>query len=87
MINVKVSAADAGFVNLDEHVIDARWGFGNVLQPQSGFCFGFAECFHGKPMLDRIGGCEGGERESVTDGSQAQQDRPRDGNAEVVKQG
>jgi len=45
-VNVEVGAADAGFKNLDEHVIDAHRGFGNIPQPQSGFCFGFDECLH-----------------------------------------
>jgi hypothetical protein len=44
--NVEVRAANAGFFNPNEHIIDTESGFWNVFQPQSFFGVSFDEGFH-----------------------------------------
>ncbi len=45
-VDVQVGAADAGAVHLDEHVVDAAFGIGHILEPEAGFGFRFDEGFH-----------------------------------------
>ena len=46
-VDVEVSAADAGLVDLDQHIVDADFGLGHVLEPEAAFGFCFDEGFHG----------------------------------------
>jgi hypothetical protein len=40
-IDVNIGAANAGAVDADENVVDADFGLGNLLKPESGFRFSF----------------------------------------------
>jgi hypothetical protein len=46
-VDVQVGAADAGFADLDEDIIDADLRLRDILEPESALRFGFDECFHG----------------------------------------
>ena len=46
VVDVQIGAADAGPVDPDQHVVDPDFGFGHVLEPQSGLRLGFHECSH-----------------------------------------
>jgi len=45
-MNVYVRTANAGSVNLDQHIIHADFGFRNVFQPEPFFCMSFDEGLH-----------------------------------------
>ena len=45
-VNVHIGAANRCFANADQCIHRTGFRFGNVLQPDSRFRFGFDECFH-----------------------------------------
>ena len=45
-VNMQIGSADTGLVNFDKDVIDADFGFRNVLKPETSFSFCLYECFH-----------------------------------------
>ena len=60
LVDVHVGAADAGAIHVDEHVVDADLGLGNVLEPKPWFAFLLDECFH----IKRTGGVRFSENPS-----------------------
>ena len=49
LVDVQIGAADAGAEHLDEHVVDADRGPGNVLEPQADFRLFLHQCEHDVP--------------------------------------
>src|SRR5882757_2841948 len=46
LVDVDIGAANASAVDLDQNVVDADFGFGNVFEPKTGFRFPFYKSFH-----------------------------------------
>jgi hypothetical protein len=46
IIDVHVRTANRRFVNLDQDIVDSYFGYRDILQPDTGFRFGFYQGFH-----------------------------------------
>ena len=51
IVDVKVSAADSNFPNLDKYIIYTDFRHRNIFHPDARFCILFYKCFHPYEML------------------------------------
>src|SRR5258708_39498726 len=47
LVDVHVGAADRRLVDLDEYIVRTDLGLGDVIEPDTGGCLFFDQCFHG----------------------------------------
>ncbi len=51
VVNVQVSPTDAGAIDADEHVVDARLRLGRVFEPEARLGVALDESFHGARLI------------------------------------